>query len=56
MYNSLYETFSYEMKGVSKRSAFIVDKMGLLQYIETLENASLIPDFEAIRKKLGELA
>ena len=26
-YNSLYETFGFNMKGVSKRAAFVIDKM-----------------------------
>jgi peroxiredoxin len=26
LYDSLYETFGYNMKGVSKRSAFVIDK------------------------------
>jgi len=56
LYHCLYETFSYGMKGVSKRSAFIIDKNGIVQYAEVLENAGLQPDFEAIQVKLRELA
>lgn len=51
-YNSLYNTFSYSMQGVSKRSAFIIDKDGILRYVEILENASEIPDFNNIEKVL----
>ena len=51
-YGSLYDTFSYEMEGVSKRSAFIVDKRGLIQYAEVLEQAGTQPNFEAIQVKL----
>jgi peroxiredoxin len=54
-YNSLYETFGYDMKGVSKRSAFIIDKEGVIQYAEVLENAGMQPDFKAIQEKLREL-
>jgi peroxiredoxin len=53
-YGSLYENFSYSMKGVSKRSAFLVDKEGVLRYAEVVENASEIPDFAAIQKTLSE--
>src|ERR1044072_4459267 len=35
-YNSLYELFSYGMKGVSKRSAFVIDKEGIIRYAEIL--------------------
>jgi len=55
LYNSLYENFSYNMKGVSKRSAFIIDKEGVLRYSEILENAGEVPDFNAIQSILFEL-
>lgn len=55
MYGSIYETFGFEMKGVSKRSAFIIDKNGIIKYAEVLENASEVPDFKAINKILAEL-
>jgi glutaredoxin-dependent peroxiredoxin len=48
-YDSLYETFGYNMKGVSKRSAFVIDEKGKIIYNEVLENASRVPDFEKIR-------
>jgi len=54
-YDSLYETFGYNMKGVSKRSAFVIDQDGLVKYAEVLENASDVPDFASIRKVLEEL-
>ena len=56
LYGCLYNEFSYGMKGVSKRSAFLIDKEGIVQYAEVLENAGKQPDFEAIRVKLRELA
>jgi len=55
LYDSIYEVFGYNMKGVSKRSAFVLDKNGVVRYAEVLENASEIPDFEAIRKVLENL-
>jgi glutaredoxin-dependent peroxiredoxin len=54
-YGVLYETFSYAMKGVSKRAAFVIDKQGNIQYVEVLENSSEQPDFDRINKKLAEL-
>ena len=54
-YGSLYENYGYGMKGVTKRAAFIIDKDGVVQYAEVLENASNQPDFEAIRVKLREM-
>jgi len=55
-YNSLYETFGFGMKGVSKRSAFIIDKNGIIQYAEVLENAGEIPSFDAIQARLASLS
>lgn len=54
-YDSLYENWILEMKGVSKRSAFIVDKEGIIQYAELVETKDAVPDFEAINKKLESL-
>lgn len=54
-FGSLYEQFKYNMKGVSKRSAIIIDKNGIIQYCEILENASDVPNFESIHQKLTEL-
>ena len=48
LYDSLYEMFGYNMKGVSKRSAFVIDKNGIIQYAEVLENASEQPNFKNI--------
>lgn len=54
-FGALYETFSFGMKGVSKRAAFVVDKAGKIQYAEVLENAGDLPDFEAINSLLEKL-
>ena len=55
LYGCLYEMFSYETKGVSKRSAFVIDKEGMVRYAEVLENASEIPDFTSIQTTLKSL-
>lgn len=55
-YDSLYENFAFGMQGVSKRSAFVIDKNGILRYAEILENAGQIPDFEAIQSTLRNLS
>jgi len=54
-YDSLYEKFGFGMQGVSKRSAFLIDRRGIIQYAEVLENASEQRNFIAINKKLGEI-
>lgn len=54
-YGSLYDTFVFDMKGVSKRSAFVIDKDGIVKYAQVLENAGDIPDFKAINEVLATL-
>ena len=54
-YGTLYDTFVFDMRGVSKRSAFVIDKAGIVRYAEILETATDLPDFEAIQKTLSTL-
>lgn len=54
-YGSLYDDFVLGMKNVSKRSAFVVDKSGVIQYAEVLESAGDLPNFDAIKATLSEL-
>lgn len=54
-YGSLYENFMLGMKGVSKRSAFVVDTKGIIQYAEVLESAGDLPNFVAIQNALASL-
>ena len=55
VYGSIYEMFSYNMKGVSKRSAFVIDKDGIVRYAEVLENAGEQPNFKNITLTLEGL-
>jgi glutaredoxin-dependent peroxiredoxin len=54
-YRALYDNFVFDMKGVSKRSAFVIDKQGVIQYTEVLEDAGQVPNFEAIQQTLATL-
>ncbi|MFN7325001.1 MAG: redoxin domain-containing protein [Chitinophagales bacterium] len=54
-YDALYKEFVFEMKGVSKRSAFVIDAKGVIRYAEVLENAGELPNFEAVRSTLRSL-
>ncbi|MDF1816246.1 MAG: redoxin domain-containing protein [Verrucomicrobiales bacterium] len=58
-YDVAYDSFLPEknltMGGVPKRSAFIVDKDGVIQYAESSDSPGDLPDFAAIKAKLGEL-
>ena len=54
-YGSIYEEFAMGMKGVSKRSAFIADKDGIIRYAEVLDNAGEVPNFHLIKETLQNL-
>lgn len=54
-YGSLYEDFVLDMKGVSKRAAFVIDKEGNIRYSEVLESAGDLPNFEAVKNTLNSL-
>jgi peroxiredoxin len=43
------------MKGVTKRSAFVIDADGIIKYKEVLENASEEPSYEGITSALKVL-
>ena len=47
-YQSIYEEFVYNLKGVSKRAAFVINETGKIIYAEVLEDAHELPDFKAI--------
>ncbi len=54
-YDTIYDHWYNDMDGVSKRSAFVIDKEGIVRYTEVLENASDIPNFDAIQLCLKEI-
>lgn len=53
-YGAFYETF-LGMNGIAKRSAFVIDKTGVVRYAEVLEDAHDLPNFEAINALLATL-
>lgn len=54
-YDTIYTDWILDMKGVSKRSAFVIDKEGIIRYAEVLESAGDQPNFEAIQQTLSTL-
>jgi len=55
-FDVLYEVFpALEMQGVSKRSAFVIDKEGVVQYEEVCATPGDLPNFEAIQQTLNKL-
>jgi peroxiredoxin len=56
-FGSLYEVLLpgvLDFQGVSKRSAFVIDKEGIIRHIEILEKPGL-PNFDAIKATLQTL-
>ena len=49
-YGAFYEDFVFNMKGVSRRAAFVIDEEGKIIFAEVLEDAGNLPDFDAIKK------
>ena len=56
-YGSKYaEDFtSMELDRIAKRSAFVVDGKGIVQYAEVLDNAGQQPDFDAVKETVQSL-
>jgi len=54
-YGCKYDTWILGLKGVAKRSSFVIDKEGVVRFAEILENASDYPNFAGIKKALEEL-
>jgi peroxiredoxin len=56
LYDAMHQRFGkMGLLGVSKRSAFIIDKEGIIRYAEVLDNPGLLPDFAEIDAVLEEL-
>jgi len=55
-YDTIYEVWKLDMRGVSKRSAFLIDKEGVIRYAEVLENDRDVPDITAIEKTLADIS
>ncbi|OYU96172.1 MAG: peroxiredoxin [Bacteroidetes bacterium B1(2017)] len=54
-YGAIYENWILGLKGVAKRSAFVIDAEGTIQYAEVLESAGDLPNFAAINETLERL-
>lgn len=57
-YGAFYDVWlpeKFGLKGVAKRSAFVVDKNGIIKYAEVLENAGHEPNYNAIQEVLKNI-
>lgn len=54
-YGARYEDL-LGFKGVAKRSAFVIDKQGIVRYASVSDDAKKLPDFNAIKACLASLS
>ncbi len=54
-YGIKYEEWIFGLKGVAKRSTFVIDKEGTVRFAQVLEKAGDYPDLEGVKKTLSEL-
>lgn len=53
-YGAFYDEFVLNLRGVSKRAAFVIDENQKVIYAEVLESAGDLPNFEAIRQAVQQ--
>ncbi|HPI38407.1 MAG TPA: peroxiredoxin [Ignavibacteriaceae bacterium] len=54
-YGAIHDVFApgkFDYMGVAKRSAFVIDKNGLIKYAEVLDNPGEEPNYEKIKEAL----
>lgn len=54
-YGALHDVFSMNLKDVSKRAAFVIDRQGVIQYAEVLEDPVQVPNFAKIKNVLKKI-
>ncbi|MBI4661987.1 MAG: redoxin domain-containing protein [Verrucomicrobia bacterium] len=54
-YDSFLPQKNLGMAGVPKRSAFVVDKQGVIRYAESSDDPTQLPNFDAIKQALASL-
>lgn len=53
-FDVMYEEY-FGLRGVAKRSAFVIDREGIVRYVWVDEDSGVLPPFEEIRKALAGL-
>ena len=54
-YDSFLPQLNLGMAGVPKRSAFVIDRKGVVQYAESSDDPKQLPNFDAIKQALAKL-
>ncbi len=53
-YGVVYDDF-FGLRGVAKRSVFVVDREGVIRYVWVTEDADVLPDLAAVRDAVAAL-
>lgn len=54
-YDSFLPQVNLGMRGVAKRSAFVIDQQGTIRYAEASDDPKQLPDFDRIKQTLASL-
>ena len=52
---SVFVPGKFDFQGVSKRAAFVLDRNGVIQYVEILDNPGNEPNYNAIKETLAKI-
>lgn len=55
-YGNKYDEWIVGLKGVAKRSAFVIDKEGIVRFAQVLEVAGDFPDLDGVKKTVSEIS
>ncbi len=54
-YHDIFVPGKLDYNGVAKRSAFVIDKSGIIKYAEVLDNPGDEPNYDAVKETLKSL-
>ena len=54
-YDSFYPAGNLPMGGVAKRSAFVIDRHGTIQHVQSSDDPTQVPSYDAIEEALRHL-
>jgi peroxiredoxin len=55
-YDVIIEEYPNGYKGVAKRATFVIDREGIVRYVEVLPSVSDFPDMEALKKVIEKIS
>lgn len=55
-FDVVFNGFAFDIKEVSKRAAFVIDKEGIVRYAEICPTLGDLPDFDQIKSALQQLS